>query len=108
MDLKSLLTEADALKKSLESRLNLMHSSIKTALDVEFTYESLRIEGGTLSLREVELIVNQNSVISNKSLSEHIEAINFYEAIDWVRDSVKSNKEFSLQSLLSSASENIA
>lgn len=65
---------ADALKK------------IEEALAIEYTFESNRIEGNTLTLQETELVVNEGITIAGKSMREHLEAINHSEAIDYIKD----------------------
>lgn len=56
---------------------------IRDALDTEYTYESNRIEGNTLTLQETVLVVNEGVTISGKSMREHLEAINHAEAIGY-------------------------
>ena len=51
---------------------------IEDALAIEYTYESNRIEGNTLTLQETELVVNEGVTISGKSMREHLEAINHF------------------------------
>ncbi len=58
---------------------------IEDALDIEYTYESNRIEGNTLTLQETELVVNERMAIAGKSMREHLEAINHAEAIDYIK-----------------------
>ncbi len=53
---------------------------------IEYTYESNRIEGNTLTLQETELVVNEGVTISGKSMREHLEAINHAEAIDYIKE----------------------
>lgn len=59
---------------------------IREAFSVAYTYESNRIEGNTLTLQETHLIVNEGLTIGGKSMQEHLEAINHYEAIDFIID----------------------
>lgn len=68
---------------------------IDEALDIEYTYESNRIEGNTLTLQETELVVNEGVTISGKSMREHLEAINHAEAIDYIKDFAKNGIEIS-------------
>lgn len=62
---------------------------------IEYTYESNRIEGNTLTLQETELVVNKGVTISGKSMREHLEAINHAEAIDYIKEFAKSDIEIS-------------
>ena len=68
---------------------------IQDALDIEYTYESNRIEGNTLTLQETALVVNEGVTISGKSMSEHLEAINHAEAISYIKDIAKQDIEIS-------------
>lgn len=51
---------------------------------VKYTYDSNRIEGNTLTLQETHLVVNEGLTIGGKTMREHLEAVNHYEAIDWM------------------------
>ena len=96
--LHELLTECDALKARLGSLRPLPDAAlrkIEEAFNVEYTYESNRIEGNTLTLQETELVVNEGVTIAGKSMREHLEAINHAEAIDYIRDFAKSDVEIS-------------
>lgn len=55
----------------------------------EYTYESNKIEGNTLSLQETALVVKEGLTIGGKSLKEHLEVINHYEAISYIDDIAK-------------------
>jgi Fic family protein len=76
-------------------RQNLDNAKIKEALKVEFLYESNRIEGNTLTLRETQLVINEGMTISGKSMCEHLEAINHKEAILFIEDLVTQKMELS-------------
>lgn len=68
--------------------------------DVEYTYESNRIEGNSLTLHETALIVNEGLTIGGKSMREHLEAINHSEAIGFVRGIVSHGEDLSRRVLL--------
>lgn len=59
---------------------------------VNYTYDSNRIEGSTLTMQETHLVVNEGLTISGKSMREHLEAVNHYEAIDFIEGLVKNNE----------------
>jgi len=67
---------------------------------VEWTYNSNAIEGNTLTLKETELVINRGLTIGKKSLSEHFEAINHKEGIQYLYDLVKKKKELSEDTIL--------
>jgi Fic family protein len=81
--------ELDTFRQSLDN------FSIKEALQTEFLYESNRIEGNTLTLRETHLVINEGMTISGKSMREHLEAINHQEAILFIQDIVDKQVDFS-------------
>ena len=96
--IKKLLEEVDALKEQLSTLRPLPEEALKKiqdALDIEYTYESNRIEGNTLTLQETALVVNEGVTISGKSMREHLEAINHTEAINYIKDIAKQDIEIS-------------
>lgn len=98
MELSRLLENIDALKSRLSELRPLPAPAlqkVEEALNIEYTYESNRIEGNTLTLQETELVVNEGVTIAGKSMREHLEAINHAEAIDYIRDFAKNDTEIS-------------
>ena len=95
-NIKKLLIEVDVLKEQLSTLRPLPGEAlrkIQDALDIEYTYESNRIEGNTLTLQETALVVNEGVTISGKSMREHLEAINHTEAINYIKDIAKRDIE---------------
>ena len=88
-DILSLLKKIDILNQELNNKRILENIKIIDALNVEYTYDSNRIEGNTLTLRETDLIIHKGLTIGGKSLVEHLEVINHYEAIQYITDIVK-------------------
>lgn len=96
MELRKLLQECDALKSRLSELRPLPAEAMKKieeAFAIEYTYESNRIEGNTLTLQETELVVNEGITIAGKSIREHLEAINHAEAIDYIKDFARNGTE---------------
>ena len=92
------LHECDALKSRLSEMRPLPVEALKKieeAFNIEYTYESNRIEGNTLTLQETELVVNEGVTIAGKSMREHLEAINHAEAIDYIKDFAHNGREIS-------------
>lgn len=88
-DLTILIGELDDLKKCLDSFRPLdpvQLENLNQALDMEYTYESNRIEGNTLTLVETDLVINKGMTISGKPLKDHQEAVNHYDAVNFIRD----------------------
>ena len=54
--------------------------------DIELTYTSNAIEGNTLSAVETTLVIEQGVTIGGKPLKDHLEALDHYDAIRYVRD----------------------
>lgn len=95
-EMKQLLSEVNVFKAQLAALRPLPEEALKKiqdALDIEYTYESNRIEGNTLTLQETALVVNEGVIISGKSMREHLEAINHAEAIDYIKDIAKKDIE---------------
>ena len=93
-----MLHDCDTLKARLSKQRPLPAEAMKKieeAFAIEYTYESNRIEGNTLTLQETELVVNEGVTIAGKSMREHLEAINHTEAIDYIKDFAQSGIEIS-------------
>lgn len=74
--------ELDRLRsRAPEGLTNLDH-----ARDIELTYTSNAIEGNTLNAAETMLVVEQGITIAGKPLRDHLEAIDHYDAIRFVRE----------------------
>lgn len=98
--LQTLLNEIDTLKQKLDALRSYDSYRIAQALDIEYTFESNRIEGNTLTLRETDLVINEGLTVSGKSMREHLEAINHKEAIDFIKDMIAKNAPLSESNLL--------
>ena len=86
--IKHLITRIDELKQKLDTSRPLLNKTILQAIDIEYTYNSNRIEGNTLTLRETDLVINKGLTIGGKSMREHLEAVNHYEAIAFIKELV--------------------
>lgn len=97
-DLNITLKRIDELKEEIASVRPLPPAALKKieqALAIEYTYDSNRIEGNTLTLQETDLVVNEGVTIAGKSMREHLEAINHAEAIDYIKDFARQDIEIS-------------
>src|SRR5580704_10050403 len=54
--------------------------------DIELTYTSNAIEGNTLSPLETTLVIEQGVTVGGKPLKDHLEALDHYDAIRYVRE----------------------
>lgn len=100
MKLQSILTEIDNLKSRLQQYRHLQSYKVSKAFELEYTYESNRIEGNTLTLQETALVVEKGLTISGKSLQEHLEAINHTHALDYLKEIVRNQTPFTETILL--------
>lgn len=99
--LQTILDEIDVLKKKLDAFREFDSYRIAQALELEYTFESNRIEGNTLTLRETDLVINEGLTISGKSMREHLEAINHVEAIAYIKQLTQRNFPLNERELLS-------
>lgn len=90
-ELEALLQEIDELKNKLTAKRQYDSYRIAQALELEYTFESNRIEGNTLTLMETDLVINEGLTISGKSMREHLEAINHQEAIVYIKELVQKS-----------------
>src|SRR5271165_597138 len=60
--------------------------------DVEITYTSNAIEGNALSPVETTLVIEQGVTISGKPLKDHLEALDHYDAIRYVRELAREKR----------------
>jgi Fic family protein/DNA-binding XRE family transcriptional regulator len=89
--LESILVQIDVLKDKLDKLRHFDSYRIAQALELEYTFESNRIEGNTMTLRETDLVINEGLTISGKSMREHLEAINHQEAIAYIKELMNKN-----------------
>ena len=70
-------------------------NKIQQSFEIEYTYESNRIEGNTLTLQETALVVNEGITIGGKSMKEHLEAINHAQAVEFIKEIASNNIDIS-------------
>lgn len=74
--------ELDRLRTAAPGGLtNFEHSQ-----DLELTYTSNAIEGNTLTAVETTLVVEKGITIGGKPLKDHLEAVDHFEALHYVRE----------------------
>lgn len=102
-DNNTILEKADELKAHLSTLRPLPEEAlakIREAMDIEYTYESNRIEGNTLTLQETALVINEGVTIGGKSMREHLEAINHNEAIAFIKEIAQEAETVSERAIL--------
>lgn len=93
IDLKdNYFNEVDNLKKELDKRPIPKETlkSLEESINLEWTYNSNGIEGNTLTLKEIQVVL-EGITVGGKSIKEHLEAINHEKAILYLNDLVKEN-----------------
>ncbi|WP_374465188.1 Fic family protein [Chryseobacterium sp.] len=73
---------------------------VAKAFDIEYTYESNKIEGNTLTLQETALVIEKGLTIGGKSLNEHLEVINHQHAIEYIKELANEKQTISERDLL--------
>lgn len=68
---------------------------------VELTYTSNAIEGNTLTRQETALVIEKNLTVSGKTLTEHLEAKNHSNALEYIHTIKKTLKEINQTDILS-------
>ncbi len=89
-----ILEQIDALKKQLDACRPLTPAEVEAIREVflvEHTYNSNAIEGNTLTLQETALVL-QGITIDRKPLKDHIEAVGYKEAFQYVEEIAKQDK----------------
>ena len=61
--------------------------ALQKSWDVDLTYTSNAIEGNTLTLRETAEVIEHGITVGGKSLRDHLEAVDHYNAVLWMRES---------------------
>lgn len=94
-----LITKKDDYEKLTRKKEKLdKHRPLNSALvknleewfRIELTYTSNAIEGNTLSRAETALVVEKGLTIGGKSITEHLEATNHANALDFIKDQIKN------------------
>lgn len=85
-----LAQKRDALQSKRPLSGNVLQK-IKEDLFIEWTYNSNSIEGNTLTLQETKIVLQEGMTVKGKSLREHFETTNHYDAIEYLETLVKQN-----------------
>ncbi len=84
-----LLASVAAKKEQLDTLRPLSGAallSLQQSYDVDLTYTSNAIEGNTLTLRETAEVIEHGLTVGGKPLRDHLEAVDHYNAILWMRE----------------------
>lgn len=73
--------ELDRLRPASAAAL----AQLQRYYDVELTYTSNAIEGNTLTRRETAEVIEHGLTVGGKTLRDHLEAVDHFEALQWMR-----------------------
>lgn len=96
--INEILTKIDKLKNRLDKFRPFPAAQLKNLeqfFKIEYTFDSNRIEGNTLTHRETAMVIEKGITIDGKPLKEHLEAINHSDAVDYIMDLVINKVELS-------------
>lgn len=102
-DLAALCIQLDGLKADLDSFRPFnpaQAENLRQAWDTQYTYDSNRIEGNSLTFSETSMVINDGLTIAGKPLKDHLEAINHKEAIGFIREHADGIAPFGEATLL--------
>ena len=100
---KSLLNRIDLLKANLSRYRPLTPAEtevLRQEFIVEHTYNSNAIEGNTLTLQETQLVL-QGITIDQKPLKDHLEAVGYKEAYEYMEQLAREQRELTLHEICS-------
>ena len=92
----SLFSRIDALKNELDNRCPLTQGEVQRLREeflVEYTFNSIAIEGNTLTLQETAMVL-EGVTIDKKPLKDHLEAVGHRDAFLYVQDIVNNKIPF--------------
>lgn len=67
-------------------------NKLKEQFAIELTYNSNAIEGNRLSLKETYLVISEGITVKGKSLKDHLEAKDHYEAIHFLFELIEHDR----------------
>ncbi|MEK7110160.1 MAG: Fic family protein [Patescibacteria group bacterium] len=67
-------------------------AKLREQFAIEMTYNSNAIEGNRLTLKETFLVIQEGLTIKGKSLKDHLEAKDHYEALNYLYDFIEKDK----------------
>jgi Fic family protein len=75
-------------------------AKLKEQFAIEMTYNSNAIEGNKLTLKETFLVISEGITIKGRSLKDHLEAKDHYEALNFLYDLVEHGKQHTISEVL--------
>jgi len=75
-------------------------AKLREQFGIEMTYNSNAIEGNRLTLKETYFVIQEGITVKGKTLKEHLEAKNHYEAISYLYDLIEQPHKFEMTEFL--------
>ena len=86
--IESKMFELNQLRPLPPSAVN----KLRQQFEIEMTYNSNGIEGNRLTLKETYLVISEGITVKNKSLKDHLEAKDHYEALEFIMELAEHKK----------------
>ena len=86
--IESKMSELNQLRPLPPSAVN----KLRQQFEIEMTYNSNGIEGNRLTLKETYLVISEGITVKNKSLKDHLEAKDHYEALEFIMELAEHKK----------------
>lgn len=103
-------TPIQSLFERIDKKLEILNShrplstsvvlKLKEQFAVEMTYNSNAIEGNRLTLKETYLVIGEGMTVKGKSLKDHLEAKNHFEAIQFLYELIEHEKRHTISERL--------
>lgn len=93
--LRIAIVEKKAELDRLRGRAPRSLGNLERAHDLELTYTSNAIEGNTLTAAETMLVIEQGITIAGKPLKDHLEALDHFDALRYVRELARDPRPLS-------------
>ena len=72
---------------------------LREQFGIEMTYNSNAIEGNRLTLKETFLVINEGLTIKGKSLQDHLEAKDHFEALNYLYEFIEKDSRHSISEI---------
>ncbi len=97
--LKRIDDKLDLLQKHRPLQKSVLEK-LKEQFGIEMTYNSNAIEGNKLTLKETYMVINDGITVKGKSLKDHLEAKNHFEAIHFLYELIEKDKRHTVSEQL--------
>jgi transcriptional regulator with XRE-family HTH domain len=95
------LDEIEKLRIKIQNFNHFELRQISKTLEVEFIFKSIQLNGNSLTLEETKSVLNDGLTFSEKSIQDHLEAVNFQEATIYTKDLIQKKTAFNEKDFLS-------